>query len=156
MARRTARYWFLLVGALLLPGPACAQQDGPAAQSAVQEGRYEDAIRISSDVLREEPGNDVARRALVTALREVGRYDEAIQEADGLPNLRGEALLERGQLDAAEQAFREAIEAGGTDLRTAEFNLAQLLYNRGQRDEARRRFDAFIDVYNQAAQLSAP
>jgi cellulose synthase operon protein C len=156
MARRSARYWLLLVGAILLPGPACAQQDGPAAQAAVEEGRYEDAIRISSDLLREEPTNDVARRALVTALREVGRYDEAIQAADGIPNLRGEALLERGQREAAEQAFRDAIEAGGPDLRTAEFNLAQLLYNRGERDEAMRRFDDFIDVYNQSAQLSAP
>ena len=72
-----------------------------------------------------------------------------------LHNLRGTALEARGRLEEADAAYRQAIAADGPDRWTAEFNLARLLYNRGQRAEALDRFDEFITLYNQTEALTA-
>ncbi|MEX0912170.1 MAG: tetratricopeptide repeat protein, partial [Gemmatimonadota bacterium] len=155
MTRHFGRTAVLLLAALLLPAPACAQQSAEDAASALEQGRYDDAIEIGSAVLRSASDNEVARRAVVRALLEVGRYDEAAENAAGLPNLRGEAHRARGRLAEAEAAFREAIEADGPDRLSAELNLAELLYDRGERGETVERFDAFIDVYNRRSDLSS-
>jgi cellulose synthase operon protein C len=154
MAGRS-RYWSLLVAAFILPGPACAQQDGTAADAAFREGRYDDAIRIGNSALRGDPADSVARKALARALLEVGRYDEVIEAAGDLHLIRGEALRARGRLADAETAFREAIADGGPDRLIAEFHLGELLYRRGDRADAMARFDSFIDVYNRSERLSA-
>ncbi|MEX2584536.1 MAG: tetratricopeptide repeat protein [Gemmatimonadota bacterium] len=150
-----SRCWLLFAAAVLLPGPAWAQQDGPAADAAVSSGEYEDAIRIAQTALRADPNDTLARRSLVRALTDVGRYDDAAEAAVGLPNLRGEALRARGRTAEAEAAFREAIEAGGADRLDAEFNLAELLFARGDRAAAVPLFDAFIDYYNRGETLSS-
>lgn len=148
------RYLLPFLIATIVPVAACAQQDGAAAEAALRQGRYEDAIRIGRSAARDSE-DLLARRVLVQALFEVGRYDEAIEDAANLHNLRGEALRARGRLDEAEEAFREAIGEGGDDLRTAEFNLAELMFLRGRRGEAIAAFDRFIDVYNQSTRLSS-
>jgi tetratricopeptide (TPR) repeat protein len=95
----------------------------------------------------------------VRTLSEVGRYDDAEaagRRATAAPgpiarevwNALGEALRERGKLAAAESAFKRSVAEHASDSLTAEVNLAVLAYERGQRDEAMRRFDRFIDVYN--------
>ncbi len=142
-----------LLFALLLPAAACAQQDAGSAAAALAAGRYEDAIRIASAAIR--GGDASARETLVRALIDVGRYDEAVEEASGLPLPRGEAHLARGRLDDADQAFAEAASGEGPDRLTAEFHRAEILWMRGDRDEATRRFNTFIDVYNRSAGLSA-
>ncbi|MQA91987.1 MAG: tetratricopeptide repeat protein [Gemmatimonas sp.] len=148
--------WLVLLGVFLLPAAACAQQDAGGAVAAADSGGYEEAIRTARAAVLENPDDTVARRALVQALIDVGRYDEAAEEATGLPNLRGVALRERGRLAEAEAAFTEALEAEGPDQLVAEFNLAELIFNRGDRDEAVPRFDSFIDLYNQSSGLSSP
>jgi cellulose synthase operon protein C len=149
------RFWYLLLPALLLPVPACAQQDGASAAAAFREGRYEDAVRIATAATRADPDDEIARQALASALLDLGRYDDVIEAAASLPNARGEALRARGRLPEAEQAFREAAERDGPDRLSAEFNLAELLYRRGEVDEAFARFDRFIDVYNRSTSLGA-
>lgn len=145
----------LLLAAILLPAAACAQQDAGSAEDAFREGRYEEAIRIGTSVVESDPSDEGARRALVGALLDVGRYEEAEAAAGDLHNLRGEALRARGQLGEAEAAFRQAIDAGGADPWTAEMNLAEMTYQRGDREEAIARFDAFISLYNQSTTLNA-
>jgi cellulose synthase operon protein C len=150
------RGWLaLLLVALLLPGPACAQQDGRTAEAALREGRYDEAIRIAEAATRADPGDESARRALARALLEVGRYDDLIDALPTLHNLRGEALRARGRLAEAEAAFEAAIDEPGPDLATAELNLAELYHLRGDRDGALTRFDAFIDLYNRTPSLSS-
>jgi cellulose synthase operon protein C len=153
--RGSSGYWVLLLACLLLPAAACAQQDAGAAATALEAGEYEDAIRIGQALIQDDPGDAAARRTLVQALIDVGRYDEAAETAVGLPNLRGVALLARGRIAEAEAAFNEAIQADGPDRLTAEFNLAELMFERGDRAEAIPRLNAFIDVYNGGTGLSS-
>jgi len=153
----------LALSAFAFPG-ACAQEpvDGEA---ALRAGRYDAAIAAFTRATASEapasgaPGSARAYRGLVRALREVGRYDEAeaaARRATATPgpvarevwNSLGEVLRERGRLAAAESAFTRAAAERASDSLTAQLNLAILTYDRGQRDEAMRRFDRFIDVYN--------
>ncbi|MDR0787225.1 MAG: tetratricopeptide repeat protein [Gemmatimonadota bacterium] len=142
-----------LVFALLLPVAACAQQDAGSAAAALTGGRYDDAIRIASADLR--AGDAASRETLVRALLDVGRYDEAVEAAEGLPLLRGEAHFARGRLTEADAAFAEAVTNGGADRLTAELRRAEILWLRGNREEARTAFNRFIDVYNRSDQLPA-
>jgi tetratricopeptide (TPR) repeat protein len=150
---------------MLVSFPACAAQaseigDGEAAFRA---GRYEEAISILEKHLGS--GDPRAVRGLARALAEVGRYGEAEQKlrsfGEAHPqsaeswNLLGEMLRHQGKLNEAEDAFQKAIAGGASDSLTAELNLAVLVFERGQYDEAMRRFDRFIDVYNQSRQLSS-
>ncbi|HUE95887.1 MAG TPA: tetratricopeptide repeat protein, partial [Longimicrobiaceae bacterium] len=147
--------WFLLTllaAVLLLPVSACAQQG--SAESALREGRYEEAIRIWGDRLASDPADVAVRRSLATALIDVGRYGEAARTAGSLHLLRGQALRAIGRIEEAEAAFREAVDAGGPDRWPAELQIAQLAYERGDVDHAITRFDRFIDLYNGATGLS--
>jgi len=149
------RYLWLLLAAILLPGPACAQQDRGDAVSALREGRYEQAIEIGRAALRSDPGDEAAARVVAQALYETGSYDEAIEAASDFPIIRGSAMRARGRDAEAEAVFREAAAAGGPERLTAELNLAELLYLRGERAAAMARFDTFIDAYNGSTQLTA-
>jgi cellulose synthase operon protein C len=142
-----------------LAHPACAQDAARAGsadpEAALRAGRYEEAVRAGQEAVARAPGDERARRALVGALLETGRYEEAAAAAGELAALRGEALLAHGRTAEAEAAFREAAERPGPDRRGAELSLAVALYSRGEREEAMRRFDRFIDLYNQSSSLSA-
>jgi tetratricopeptide (TPR) repeat protein len=137
---------------------ACAQEpvDGEA---ALRAGRYDAAIAAFTRAATGDSTSARAHRGLVRALSEVGRYEQAeaaARRATAAPgpvarevwNSLGEVLRERGKLAAAESAFTRAVAERASDSLTAQLNLAVLAYDRGQRDDAMRRFDRFIDVYN--------
>jgi tetratricopeptide (TPR) repeat protein len=106
-----------------------------------------------------------AQLELMEALRAKGRYQEAIKRArdfqearpdsSEMANVVGEILYETGQVEAARDAFQQAIARPASDHLTAELNLAVLLYEQGERDAAMRGFDRFIDVYNQSPKLTS-
>ncbi len=131
-------------------------QDVAEARAALRAGEYEDAIAAYRGLLRERPDGVGLRIDLMEALLATGQYEDAITVGRAAPepaavaNATGEALLRVGRLDEAAQAFRQAAAAGGPWTLTAEVNLAELLFSRGQIDEAMARFDRFIDIYNNA------
>ncbi|CAN5436508.1 tetratricopeptide repeat protein [soil metagenome] len=159
-ARRSA---CALAAAALVAGvvaqPACARQEPPASEAAgsaadhYRSGRYDEAIAALRTV-----DNPAARRLLVRALLEVGRYEEAENAALGgalpeavplaLANVAGEALYARGRREAAEVLFARAAATSGTDALRARLNHAIAKWERGARTEALRGFDTFIDAYN--------
>ena len=146
---------------LLCTAPVGAQTVAEANEE-LRSGNYEDAERTFRRVLREDASSLGARRGLIEVLATTGEYDEAQSVALDAPapvgtaNALGEALVLSGKLDEADAAFRRAIDGNARDALTAEANLAELLFNRGEIDEAMRRFDRFIDVYNAAdGRLSA-
>jgi len=131
-----------------------AQEPGVDATRALRAGEYDQAVRDFRRALREDGSSVSARRGLVRALATLGRYDEAATVAREAPrpelaaNVLGEVLVLAGDAAGAEVAFRSAIEGRSDDELTARVNLADLLFDQGQIDEALARFDAFIDVYN--------
>ncbi len=143
----------LVAGLLLAPGTLAAQDAGEARQ-ALRSGEYEAAERGFRRALRDDPGADAARRGLVESLLATGRWDDAEEAAraapdpDALANVLGEVLRTRGELEAAEAAFRRAGGAGAPDALDARANLGELLFRTGRVDEAMALFDSFIDVYN--------
>ena len=151
-----------------------AQDDGAGTQGKTQllqaaedlrTGHYEEAIRL----YRLETGNEHtfpdAEVGLASALSEVGHYPEAetvLRKAIDLHpgsielhNSLGEVLVYQGKLAEAEDAFRQSISARAGDYVTAQFNLAELIFNRGDRIEALEKFDRFIDLYNNNAGLTS-
>ena len=134
--------------------PGVAGQAPPEARAAQRSGEYQDAIGLYRDALEDEPGNAPARVGLMESLLATGAYEEAVEVGRGAPdpdavaNATGEALVRLGRLDEADAAFRTAARRGDAWSLTAEANLAELLFTRGEIDEAMQRFDAFIDVYN--------
>jgi tetratricopeptide (TPR) repeat protein len=152
----------LLAAMAVLTAPAAGQAPSSEAQAALRSGDYEEAIELYRDLLRAEPGAVQMRTDLMDALVATGAYAEAIEVGRTAPdpvataNATGEALLRVGRIDEAQAAFEQAVNRGGPSGLTAEVNLAELLFNRGDIDEAMRRFDRFIDVYNGAdGRLSA-
>ena len=157
----------LLLLAAVFASPAAAQVPGQTSQAgearaAHRSGDYEEAIDLYRDVLGSAPGAVQMRVGLMEALGSTGAYDEAIQigreapDAGAVANASGEALLRVGRIDEAQAAFTQAARSGGPWALTAEVNLAELLFNRGEIDEAMQRFDRFIDIYNGAdGRLSA-
>jgi tetratricopeptide (TPR) repeat protein len=141
--------------AVAVTSPAAAQDAGEA-RAAHLSGEYEEAIDLYRDILRSEPGAVQMRIELMEALVSTGAYADAIEAGSEAPNpaavanASGEALLRIGRLDEAEAAFEQAARGGGPSALTAEVNLAELLFDRGEIDEAMRRFDRFIDIYNGA------
>ncbi len=156
----------ILTALLVVPGTStvASAQESSAARGleALRSGSYDEAIALLDDAVGENPGEPQRRIDLIEALLAVGRYEDAISTAESAPesasvaNARGLAYLSVGQLDQASQAFREGVAHGGPYALTAEVNLAELYFERGEVDEAMQRFDRFIDVYNEAdGQLSA-
>lgn len=162
--RRATTGATVLALSLFAPGPlAVPAQTLPEARDAFRTGRYEEAVAGYRALARGSGGTEVWR-GLVEVLSTVGRYDDAEAAArDGLtrghdPELLvplAEVLTLRGERDEAEEVLRAAIEAGARDRLTAELRLALLLQRRGLRDEARRRFDRFIDYYNEGRARTA-
>ncbi len=143
---------------------ACEGQQ-PAADpfAALRSGEYDGAIAGLERMAAAAPADTRARRALVRALMDVGRYDDAIDAARGAPaeqrpamaTTLGLALRARGRLDAADSAFAAAVAGRADDALTARYERARLLWERGQRDDALNAFDTFIDAYNDGPQLSS-
>ena len=151
----------------VLAQPACARQDAalPDAFAAYLTGQYEGAIGGLRALARATNADARTHRTLVAALLETGEYAEAetaAREAAARPGLAaemattlGNALLARGRPDEAARAFQQAVDARASDAHTARLQLALLRMERGEREEALDAFDAFIDIYNDAATLSA-
>ncbi|MEP7383481.1 MAG: tetratricopeptide repeat protein, partial [Gemmatimonadota bacterium] len=160
---------FLTLAAALLPPVACAQDSNSAqltsrAKEARHVGRYDEAITLGRQALARDSSNANAARVLIHALSDVGRYDEATTAGEGYRNathgatdadvLLGDVLRSRGLGQQARAAYERALK--GPDSLTARLQLATLAIERGDRDEAMRAFDGFIDVYRvQRARLSA-
>lgn len=142
--------------------PAQRPQALDAARAALLSGSYEEAIALYTRAVAAAPRSPQAARGFVRTLREVGRYDDAIAAAERFiaanpesPELwapLGEALRLRGRLAAAESAFARAAAAPASDSLAARLQLAVLRWEHGERATARRMLDAFIDVYNRAAE----
>jgi len=157
MRKRAGLLFFLMA----LAAPAAAQ-DATAARTALRSGDYDQAIEIYRDILEAQPGAIQIRVGLMEALMATGAYEDAIEIGRTAPdpaavaNTTGEALLRIGHRDEARTLFEQASRSGGPWALTAEVNLDELLFNEGQLEEAMRRFDRFIDVYNNAdGRLSA-
>ncbi|MFL5582411.1 MAG: tetratricopeptide repeat protein [Gemmatimonadaceae bacterium] len=132
--------------------PAAAQPQD--AERLLRTGRYDEAAqayRALASAPQPAPG---ARRGLLRALVETGKYDEAIAEAQRLGADApaeiavplGDALAARGRLDEAERAY--AAGARGPDALAARLRIGELHLQRGRVEEAMAVFDDFIDVYN--------
>jgi tetratricopeptide (TPR) repeat protein len=140
--------------ALLMPRSMAAQDDG---HDLFRAGKYQQAIAALNKVPASDSDWAASQRDLVRAYAAIGKYDEA--EAAGrravlspkggiVWNPLGEALITRGKRAAAESAF---VRARSTpDSLIASLNLAVLHYDRGDRDQAMKEFDRFIDVYNRS------
>jgi len=144
----------LSLGALV--GAPLGAQTLVEVREAVRSGEYDDASEAYRDLLDQDASSYEARRGLVQVLMTTGEYEEAERIARdaptpvGMANTLGEVLVVVGKLDEADAAFRRSMEGNASDALTAEVNLAELLFSRGDLDEAMRRFDRFIDVYNGA------
>ncbi|HKO16375.1 MAG TPA: tetratricopeptide repeat protein [Gemmatimonadaceae bacterium] len=148
-----------LAAMLLVPACAGAQRLDDA-RALQRSGKYQEAITAYAEVPAASAGWAAAQRGLVRTLATVGRYDEAeatarraTASAAGreLWNVLGEVLQARGKTDEAEQAFTRALAEHASDSLTASLHLAELHYERGDRDRAFTEFDRFIDVYNDHA-----
>ncbi|MDE0073146.1 MAG: tetratricopeptide repeat protein [Gammaproteobacteria bacterium] len=162
--RSLMRAAFLLALAIApsVAAPLAAQAEA-SALAALESGEYDDAIRQLRRLARGRDATVAVHRALARALALVGRYEAAEEAArDGrdrygaaLENVLGEVLVELGRHQEAAASFRAAMAGGADDQVTARVNLAELQLRTGQRDEAMRTFDAFIDFYNRTASLSS-
>jgi cellulose synthase operon protein C len=138
-----------------VPGGATPAPD--RALAAQRSGQYDDAIDLFRNALRGDPGDVAARVGLMESLVATGDYQGAVEvgraapDAAAVANATGEALVRLGRLDEADAAFRTAAERRDAWALTSEANLAELLFMRGEIDEAMRRFDRFIDVYNNSS-----
>jgi tetratricopeptide (TPR) repeat protein len=126
-------------------------------RDALKTGRYADAIEFLSKVPATDTQWVAAQRDLARTYETVGKYEEAenvarravVAKGGGeLWNTLGEVLTTRGKIAAAESAFVRAGAEHASDSLTAALNLAELHFNRGERDRAMQEFDRFIDVYN--------
>jgi len=146
----------LLLGVGCAPAPGSAQNSLEAAASAFRTGAYPEALAAYQAAAGDRSASREVHLGLVRTFLELGRYTEAEEAARrgealhgaGMAGVLGEALEARGQLDAAQEAYRRAVEGGAPDALTARYRLAALRYRRGDREAALREFDAFIDVYN--------
>jgi tetratricopeptide (TPR) repeat protein len=123
-------------------------------------GAYEAAIDALESGIRTDPTAS-AYRLLARTLRDVGRYDDALEIlerapdtfADELANVHGELLATVGQNDQARAQWNRAIASGSLERHVARLNRAISEYTYGSRENALSELDSFIDLYNDADQL---
>jgi len=159
LSRTLARGVTMMLAAALAgvsrTAPVEAQEDGEA-RALLHSGAYEDAIDRYRKLLADDPDASGARMSLIEALVATGAYEEAVSVGREAPRPAavaygaGVALHRLGRLDEAAQAFRQGADDQGPWRLTSEVALAELMFERGQVNEAMRRFDHFIDVYNAA------
>ncbi|MGE5214041.1 MAG: tetratricopeptide repeat protein [Nitrospirota bacterium] len=97
------------------------------------------------------------QRDFATALKLVDEADKADPNQPTTLNLRGEILMQQGQFDDAEAAFKKAAKLD-PKLRDAQYNLAQIPFKKKDYAKARDRFDTLYKRIpggekNQAAEL---
>ena len=97
------------------------------------------------------------QRDFATALKLVDEADKADPNQPATLNLRGEILMQQGQFDDAETAFKKAAKLD-PKLRDAQYNLAQIPFKKKEYAKARDRFDTLYKRIpggdkNQAAEL---
>ncbi|HEY9226289.1 MAG TPA: tetratricopeptide repeat protein, partial [Gemmatimonadaceae bacterium] len=123
-------------------------------------GKYQEAISILSKVPAADSQWVDAQRYLARTYATTGKYDDAELAArrattakggNAAWNTLGEVLLLRGKRAPAESAFVRAKAEHAPDSLIAQLNLAILQHDRGQRAEAMKAFDRFIDIYNASA-----
>ena len=156
--------------AALSVSTAGAAQTLDEAISELRAGDYESAIEALREISRSDPGSDLTqsdrRRAYVeylSALAEVGRYQDALEAVSEVPPVFatelattvGEIYYELGQIDQARDYFSRSIQGGAVDRISARLNLAVIEWTYGDRDAAFAAFDAFIDLYNGSTPLSS-
>ena len=163
-------------GLLLFAFAALSLSTSGAAQtldqaiSDLRAGAYESAIEALGEISRSDPGSNLSpddrRRAYLaylSALAEVGRYEDALEAVREAPpamgtelaNTAGEILYELGQIDRAREQFNRAVQGGAVDRNSARLNLAVIEWRYGDRDAAFAAFDSFIDLYNGSTPLSS-
>ncbi|GMR12082.1 MAG: hypothetical protein BMS9Abin29_0269 [Gemmatimonadota bacterium] len=155
---RGARWLALLA---LLPSPSVAQTLDEAL-SLLSKGEYESAIDALEDIT-ETVNAPAAFVALADALAAIGRYDDAAVMlrdappglANELSNTLGVVLFATGRVAEARTAFERAVDEVAQDRNVARVNLAILEFRYGDRDEAMKLFDEFIDIYNGGQELGA-
>lgn len=97
------------------------------------------------------------QRDFATALKLVDEADKADPNQPATLNLRGEILMQQGQFDGAEAAFKKAAKLD-PKLRDAQYNLAQIPFKKKEYAKARDRFETLYKRIpggdkNQAAEL---
>ena len=97
------------------------------------------------------------QRDFATALKLVDDADKADPNQPATLNLRGEILMQQGQFDDAESAFKKAAKLD-PKLRDAQYNLAQIPFKKKEYAKARDRFETLYKRIpggdkNQAAEL---
>src|SRR6058998_2343864 len=97
------------------------------------------------------------QRDFATALKLVDETDKANPNQPATLNLRGEILMQQGQFDDAEAAFKKAAKLD-PKLRDAQYNLAQIPFKKKEYAKARDRFETLYKRIpggekNQAAEL---
>ncbi|MEP6585253.1 MAG: tetratricopeptide repeat protein, partial [Candidatus Udaeobacter sp.] len=97
------------------------------------------------------------QRDFATALKLVDEADKADPNQPATLNLRGEILIQQGQFDDAEAAFKKTAKLD-PKLRDAQYNLAQIPFKKKEYAKARDRFETLYKRMpggdkNQAAEL---
>src|SRR6476661_5579022 len=97
------------------------------------------------------------QRDFATALKLVDEADKVDANQPATLNLRGEILMQQGQFDKAEAAFKKAAKLD-PKLRDAQYNLAQIPFKKKEYAKARDRFETLYKRIpggekNQAAEL---
>jgi Flp pilus assembly protein TadD len=97
------------------------------------------------------------QRDFTTALKLVDEADKADPNQPATLNLRGEILMQQGQFDNAETAFKKAAKLD-PKLRDAQYNLAQIPFKKKEYAKARDRFETLYKRIpggekNQASEL---
>jgi len=163
--------WTLLSVALALvvPLPGCAQEPSSvsleSARQAYQTGAYETAVETYGTLARGGDDLPLSARGWALSLAATGEYEEAIdalRAAEGqgadpaeLGRVRGTVLRRLGRSEEAEASLRASVDGSASDGELARIELAELLFDRGRRDEAIEIFDSFIDFYNSSSALDA-
>ena len=161
----------LLLVAFAALGPSTGgAQTLDEAISELRSGAYDTAIEALGEISRSDPGPDLSpndrRRAYVaylSALAEVGRYEDALEALTRAPpaletelaNTAGEIYYVLGRIDEARDQFNRAVRGGAVDRHSARLNLAVIEWRYGDRDAAFSAFDSFIDLYNGSTPLSS-
>ena len=132
--------------------------------AALRLGNTDKAIPFLRELLVINPGDTASRNNLAAALVRAGQLDEALAMAEGstepsLARIEGFVRQQRGELEAAADAYRRAIAAEPADLASLN-NLGNVLMEQRQWDEAIAAFEqaitlapADIQIYLNLAEL---
>lgn len=137
------------------PDDAALEEVFALAQSAEEEGLYEEAAAYYQRYLAMDPADSVAAFNRANCLRTAGRQLEAAHDyaraikldpsfVEAWFNLAG-LMGERGRIDAARRHLLKAIELDG-DYGDAVFNLAKLEFDTGDLAQARRWWSRYLEL----------